>query len=94
MSWDVLLSDQAEDDLEQLDGALRVRVEKRLARLAEHPTGPGTKPLAGALTGFRSLRVGRYRACYWIDDNHSAVRVVIVGHRRDVYRRLERRRGW
>ncbi|MGM0494509.1 MAG: type II toxin-antitoxin system RelE family toxin [Armatimonadota bacterium] len=94
MSWDVLLSDQAEGDLEQLDGALRVRVEKRLARLAEHPAGPGTKSLAGALTGFRSLRVGRYRACYWIDDDHSAVRVVIVGHRRDVYKRLERRRGW
>lgn len=94
MSWEVLLSDQAEGDLEQLDESIRGRVEGRLARLAEHPLGPGTKALAGALTGFRSLRVGRYRACYWIDEDHSAVRVVIVGHRRDVYQRLRRRRGW
>ena len=45
------------------------------------------KPLTGDLDGRWAARRGEYRVIYEIDDAAALVRVVRVGHRRDVYRR-------
>lgn len=94
MNHVVLLSDQAEDDLANLDRTVRERVQARLARLGAEPDGRGTKALGGALTGFRRASVGAYRVCYWLDEADQSVRVVAIGHRRAIYERLTRLMDW
>jgi len=45
-----------------------------------------SKPLTGELEGLRSARRGDYRVLLWIDEGASAVVIVRVAHRADVYR--------
>jgi len=91
MSYEGLLGNLAERDLRSVDPVVRERIRKRLAHLADDPHGAGTKPLGGALVGFRSLRVGDWRVCYFADHDTSVVKIMAIGHRRDIYERLLRR---
>lgn len=93
MNYRVYLSRAAERDLRRLEREIQERVLVRLKRLGDSPTGQGTKPLSGASRGLRSLRIGRYRACYQVEEDSRTVTVLVIGHRREIYRRLERRRG-
>ena len=45
------------------------------------------KPLMLEHEGRYSARRGPYRIIYELDDDQHVVRVVAIGHRRDVYRR-------
>jgi mRNA-degrading endonuclease RelE of RelBE toxin-antitoxin system len=45
-----------------------------------------SKPLTGDLEGLRSARRGDYRVLLWIDEGASAVVIVRIAHRADVYR--------
>lgn len=62
----------------------RRRVVDRISRLAEDPRPQGSEKLA-ADTRYR-VRQGPYRSVYEVDDAARVVRVVKIGHRRDVYR--------
>ena len=42
------------------------------------------KPLKGKLRGLRSLRVGKYRIIYQVDEDSKVVRVITVGRREEV----------
>ncbi|MDR3687250.1 MAG: type II toxin-antitoxin system RelE/ParE family toxin [Coriobacteriia bacterium] len=57
-----------------------------MGRLAEDSPPRGCEKLAGG----EHYRVwqGDYRVIYTVEDERLMVRVVEVGHRRDVYRRL------
>jgi mRNA interferase RelE/StbE len=44
------------------------------------------KPLQRELTGTWTARRGTYRVMYEIDDETRTVRVLLVEHRRDIYR--------
>lgn len=44
--------------------------------------------LAGEFTGYRSLKVRRYRVIYRLSDDESSLEIYHVGHRRDVYETL------
>ena len=37
------------------------------------------------LTGLRSLRVGKYRIIYKIDEENKVIWLITVRHRKDVY---------
>ncbi len=41
--------------------------------------------LRGELSGFRSLKVKRYRVVYNIREDENVIDVLYVGHRREVY---------
>ena len=56
----------------------------RISRLAADPRPHGSEKLAGD-TRYR-VRQGPYRIVYEVDDASRIVRVVKIGHRRDVYR--------
>jgi len=64
---------------------IRRAIEQRL--LAD-PAKYGL-PLKWGLKGYRKLRVGDYRIIYYVSGNE--IRVVIIGHRKDVYNRAARR---
>jgi mRNA interferase RelE/StbE len=44
------------------------------------------KPLQREVTGTWAARRGTYRVMYEIDDEARSVRVLVVEHRRDIYR--------
>ena len=56
----------------------------RVSRLSEDPRPAGCEKLA-ADTRYR-VRQGPYRIVYEVDDAARVVRIVKIGHRRDVYR--------
>jgi mRNA interferase RelE/StbE len=62
------------------------RIIDGLDRLSENPRPPGARRLGGP--GPYRTRVGDYRIVYEIDDDRRHVRVIRIGHRREVYRRL------
>ena len=64
----------------------RERISERLLELAEDPRPIGVEKLANAENAYR-IRQGNYRILYEIDDHARRVRVMKIGHRKDVYRR-------
>ena len=74
--------------LRQLDPKIRADVLARMRSLATDPRPPGTEALQGHPPWLR-IRAGDYRIIFAINDETRIVTVGLVGHRRDVYRRLD-----
>lgn len=62
---------------------LKRSVKQALRALSLDPFSGG--PLLRELTGLRKYRVRRFRIVYEIDREQRLLRIVAVGHRRDVY---------
>lgn len=85
---EVLLTEDAREDLHDLDGAARVIVLKGLKKLQTEPEKRGSplgSKLSGNLTTFRKLVVGdrEYRIVYRVDPDGSVVVVWVIGRRSD-----------
>ncbi len=85
---EVRLTEDAREDLLDLDGAARVLVLKGLKKLQTEPEKRGSplgSKLSGNLTTFRKLVVGDrdYRIVYRIDPDGSVVVVWVIGRRSD-----------
>lgn len=69
----VELTDDAREDLRDLDGSARKTVLKAIKKLEREPLRgqPMGSRQSGNLTGFRKLVVGRntYRIIYWVQEN-------------------------
>ena len=61
------------------------RVRAAIELLADTPRPPGCVAVKGESSAYR-VRVGDYRVVYEIHDARLLIRVVLVGHRRQVYR--------
>ena len=88
MSWAIEITGTASREIAKLDRAHQRRVVAFLRdRLAEKesPRRIG-KALQGDPPGRWRYRVGDYRLVCRIDDENRIVRVLAVGHRREVYR--------
>lgn len=72
-------------DLDGVPRADRIRILRRIERLADDPLPPGCKKLSG-LERYR-IRQGNYRILYSIEHDRLVVVVVKIGHRREVYER-------
>ena len=83
----ILFTESARRYFEQADAALQRRLQRCFERLhAEPHRHPNIKPLRGPLVGHYRYRVGDYRVVYRIDEEDRVVVVVIIAHRREVYR--------
>jgi len=71
--------------LRALDPSMRRRIEGAIALLAIDPHPPASRRLVER-DGWR-VRIGDYRVIYRIEDSRLVIVVVVVGHRREVYRR-------
>jgi len=60
------------------------RILKRIKSLENDPRPPGCEKLTGQ-ERYR-LRQGRYRIVYSIQDDELTIWIVMVGHRKDIYR--------
>ena len=79
----------AEVDIPRLSREWALRIQWAIEhKLTVHPDIFG-KPLRRSLAGYRKLRVGDYRVIFRIVD--TEIRILTIGHRREVYRYLEQR---
>jgi mRNA interferase RelE/StbE len=85
---EVLLTAEAVEDLEELDGSARVQVFRGLVKLQTSPEQRGAplgSNLGGNLTGYRKLVVGRlaYRIIYRVEDDGTVAIVSVIAKRAD-----------
>jgi mRNA interferase RelE/StbE len=84
----VFLTEDAKEDLRNLDGAARVLVAKALVKLEDEPEKRGA-PLGakatGDLTGLRKLVVGNrtYRIVYRVEPDGSVCVIWVIAKRAD-----------
>jgi len=76
----------ARREFDRLPISVAAAVLETLAAIAENPRRLG-KPLVLEHEGRFCARRGPYRIIYELDEQQSVVRVLAIGHRRDVYRR-------
>jgi mRNA interferase RelE/StbE len=73
--------------IQKLQPKLRARIIAKAEALAINPRPSGCVKLSGSENLYR-IRVGDWRIVYQIRDNGRLVIILIVGHRREVYRDL------
>ena len=83
--WRVTVMAPARRQFDRLPIAVAAAVLETLAAIAENPRRLG-KRLVLEHEGHRSARRGPYRIIYELVDDERIVRVLAIGHRRDVYR--------
>lgn len=89
-TYKVLLNPKAYEEIKNLPIGASERIMKALRSLKEDPvrarSGADIKPLAGtSAPKLYRLRVGGYRAIYWIDDEKGEVLVEKIAPRRKAY---------
>jgi mRNA interferase RelE/StbE len=88
VAYTVTVGRKARQALARLDGPARKAVAQAVDALAASPRPPGAAALQGHRPYLR-VRAGDYRVIYAVDDSDRTVRVVVIGHRREVYRNLD-----
>ena len=83
--YQVLILPAAEKSLSKLPKKLQLRIQGVITVLASNPLPPVASKLHGQ-DSYR-IRVSDYRIVYEIHDNILTVKVISVGHRREVYRK-------
>ncbi len=83
MTYDVIFSNKALKQLKKIDRSVQKRIIAALERIRVRPESYVTK-LVGD-TGHR-FRVGDYRIIMDIDKNVLKILVLMVGHRKKIYK--------
>ena len=88
MAWTIEFAETVRKSIEKLDPQARSRIkiylEQRISQL-DDPRSQG-KALTGPLGGLWRYRVGDHRIICEILDRKLVILVVMIDHRRDVYR--------
>jgi len=85
MAYRIIWHRKALKELRKLPKDIALRFIRRARDLNEYPA-KGSRPLTGSR--FRSIRAGEYRAVLDIDHDSRTVRVLLIGHRKNVYKGL------
>lgn len=84
MSYQIFIKPAARRQLKKLTRTVQQELITRIESLSANPRPSSCKKLKGRQDQYR-LRVGDYWIIYSIEDISLIVRVIKVGHRRDVY---------
>jgi len=71
------------EELTKKDKKLQEKILKAIAKLSHNPRIG--KPLSYELSGKWSLRIGKYRIIYEIDEKERIVYLLIIDHRSKIY---------
>ncbi|HZV36496.1 MAG TPA: type II toxin-antitoxin system RelE/ParE family toxin [Verrucomicrobiae bacterium] len=85
MPYQIQFSPQAQRQLRRLPQDHQTRIVSHIDALAENPRPHGCKKLRGE-ENFWRIRIGDYRVIYQIRDKIAVVIVLVIGHRREIYR--------
>jgi mRNA interferase RelE/StbE len=84
-TYQILINPSAEKQIQKLPKNVRIRITESILNLGDEPRPHGSKKLQG-VDAYR-IRIGDYRVVYEIQDNILLVTVVIVGNRKDIYKK-------
>jgi mRNA interferase RelE/StbE len=84
--WRVVVLAPARREFDRLPISVAAAVLETLDAIAGNPRRLG-KPLMLEHEGRFSARRGPYRIIYELDEHDHLVRILAIGHRRDIYRR-------
>jgi len=85
--YSVALTRKARRFFEKADADLQRRLDDCFEKLGEEPVRrANVKSLRGEFAGCYRMRVGTHRIVYRVDHEGKVVIVIIIAHRRDVYR--------
>lgn len=87
MAYSVEFTRAAAKGFRALSSKDKERVSQAVDGLAKDPWSTRARALTGH-PGLLRIRVGSYRIVYQVEEENLIVLIVIVGHRKDVYRRL------
>ncbi len=85
IKYQIIILPSAEKALSKLPKKMQVRIQGAISTLASNPIPPVSKKLVGR-DSYR-LRVSDYRIVYSIHENILTVKIISVGHRREIYRK-------
>lgn len=88
MSYTLKIGATAKREFRRLPLEIRERIRTVIDSLAEEPRPRGAKKLTYPSNAYR-VRIGKYRVVYTILERGREVRIIAIGHRRDVYRLSE-----
>ena len=83
--YELILTPNAEGDLERLDGKIRRQIRNKLERLRENCDEYSHKALKGPYKGKFKLPCGDYRALYIYNKQTATIEVSRIRHRSVVY---------
>lgn len=89
MSYQVHFTPAGNRDFRKLPKKAQTLLAPRIDSLADEPRPPGAKKLESP-HNLWSLREGDYRVIYQLREALLVVVIARAGHRRDVYRQLDR----
>jgi mRNA interferase RelE/StbE len=87
MSYEIQFKSSALKALNKLPKENARQIARDIDGLGQNPRPQGCKKLIGPENLYR-IRIGNYRVVYQIFDKVLVVLVVLVGDRKEVYRRL------
>ena len=87
MRYEIEFLPAAARSLRRLPKGAQRRIDAALQMLRENPRPPKAHRLKGKLGDYYRVRTGNYRIIYTIEDDRLVICVVMIGHRKDVYRR-------
>ena len=92
MSYKISIADSAEDDFSRLDKTVQQRIFKYLKKIEERED-PRTlgEQLQENLSMYWKYRVGDYRLVAEIQDDQFIVLMLVIAHRREVYKMAKNR---
>ena len=85
MGYEVRIAPMARRQYRKLPAEVRQRVAQALTALSAEPRPSGVVKLRGSNNRWR-IRIGDYRIIYRIEDEIVLVTILIIAHRREVYR--------
>lgn len=83
MIYKVEINKVARKKLDKMSDSIVEPILKVIYNLAENPRPQGYKKLTGR-SGFR-IRVGNYRIIYEIIEDILLIKIIYLGHRKDIY---------
>jgi mRNA interferase RelE/StbE len=87
--YEVRIAPAAVRQLKKLPQTMRERVVHAMEGLSNDPRPKGVEKLSQNPRLWR-VRVGDYRLVYWIDDESKVLITLIVRHRKDAYRDIDK----
>ncbi len=82
--YSVEIIPKAEKEYLRLPESIKLRFQEIILSLEKDPRPFGSKRLRG--TDYHRLRSGDYRIVYSIDDKSRVIKILSVGHRKEIYR--------
>ena len=83
MSYEIFIEKRAQKFLSKIDRQAQYRIIKVIRELSNNPYSIGAKKLRGR-EAWR-VRIGNYRVIYEIFTKKLLVKVIHIGHRKDIY---------